>query len=61
VGLPIEARFGVFTAFRYYQRLLKKLKATPSSRLKETRVRVSDYKKVELLARSYVKYRLNLI
>lgn len=61
VNLPIEARFGVFTAFRYYQRLLKKLKETPSSRLKETRIRVSDYKKVELLARSYVKYRLNLI
>ncbi len=61
VNLPIDARFGVFTAFRYYQRLLKKLKATPSSRLKETRIRVSDYKKVELLARSYVKYRLNLI
>lgn len=61
VDLPIDARFGVFTAFRYYQRLLKKLKSTPSSRLKETRIRVSDYKKVELLARSYVKYRLNLI
>ena len=61
VNLPIEARFGVFTAFRYYQKLLKKLKQTPSSRLKETRIRVSDYKKVELLARSYVKYRLNLI
>jgi len=61
VNLPIEARFGVFTAFRYYHRLLKKLKATPSSELKETRIRVSDYKKVELLARSYVKYRLNLM
>lgn len=61
VKLPLEARFGVFTAFRYYQRLLKQLKETPSSRLKETRIRVSDYKKVELLARSYVKYRLNLM
>jgi len=61
IHLPIDARFGVFTAFRYYQKLLKKLKATPSSELKETRIRVSDYKKVELLARSYVKYRLNLI
>lgn len=61
IKLPLEARFGVFTAFRYYQRLLKQLKETPSSRLKETRIRVSDYKKVELLARSYVKYRLNLM
>lgn len=61
IHLPIEARFGVFTAFRYYQKLLKKLKAVPSSKLKETRIRVSDYKKIELLARSYVKYRLNLI
>jgi 15-cis-phytoene synthase len=59
--LPVEAKFGVYTAYRYYRRLLKKLKNTPSLEIKNTRVRVSDYQKVELLARSYVKYRLNLL
>ncbi|MBP6039318.1 MAG: phytoene/squalene synthase family protein [Flavobacterium sp.] len=59
--LPIEAKFGVYTAFRYYKKLLKKLQKTPSLEIKNTRIRVSDYQKVELLARCYVKYRLNII
>lgn len=59
--LPIEARFGVYTAYRYYKRLLKKLKATPSTEIKNVRIRVPDYQKLELLARCYVKYRLNLL
>ena len=29
--LPIEAKFGVYTAYRYYKRLLKRLKTTPST------------------------------
>ncbi|WP_374541856.1 phytoene/squalene synthase family protein [Flavobacterium sp.] len=59
--LPVEARFGVYTAYRYYKRLLKKLKATPSTEIKNVRIRVPDYQKLELLARCYVKYRLNLL
>ena len=60
-GLPIEARFGVYTAFKYYSKLLKKLKATPSSKLKETRIRVSGYQKASVLAHCYINFRLNLI
>lgn len=59
--LPIEAKFGVYTAYRYYKRLLTRLKATPSTEIKNARIRVPDYQKVELLARCYVKYRLNLL
>ncbi|AXT20609.1 phytoene/squalene synthase family protein [Flavobacteriaceae bacterium AU392] len=59
--LPIEAKFGVFMAYRYYSQLLKKLKKTPASQIKHTRIRVPNYKKVELLTRSYVKYQLNLM
>ncbi|WP_010520792.1 phytoene/squalene synthase family protein [Aquimarina agarivorans] len=59
--LPIEARFGVYTAFLYYQKLLKKLKKTPSAVLKESRIRVPDYQKLSLLAQGYLNYRLNLI
>lgn len=59
--LPVEAKFGVYTAYRYYKRLLKKLKSVPSKEIKNSRIRVPNYQKVELLARSYVKYRLNLI
>jgi len=59
--LPLEAKFGVFMAYRYYNQLLKKLKTTPALEIKSTRIRVPDYKKVELLTRSYVKYQLNLL
>ncbi|WP_027138901.1 phytoene/squalene synthase family protein [Gaetbulibacter saemankumensis] len=59
--LPIEAKFGVFMAYRYYKHLLKKLKRTPALHIKNSRIRVSNPKKFELLMRSYVKYQLNLI
>ena len=59
--LPLEAKFGVFMAYRYYNQLLKKLKKTPALDIKNTRIRVPNYKKVELLTRSYVKYQLNLL
>ena len=59
--LPVEAKFGVYVAYRYYKRLLKKLKQTPSSKIMETRVRISNSMKINLLARSFVKYKLNLI
>jgi len=59
--LPIEAKFGVFMAYRYYNKLLDKLKKTPALQIKSTRIRVPNYRKVELLTRSYVKYHLNLI
>lgn len=59
--LPVEAKFGVYMAYRYYKRLLKKLKDVPSSKIMNTRIRISNPMKINLLARSYVKYKLNLI
>lgn len=59
--LPIEAKFGVFMAYRYYNQLLNKLKKTPALKIKDSRIRVSNPKKIELLMRSYVKYQLNLM
>jgi phytoene synthase len=59
--LPMEAKFGVFMAYRYYRQLLKKLKRTPALDIKNSRIRVPNYKKIELLTRSYVKFQLNLM
>ena len=59
--LPIEAKFGVYTAFIYYKSLLKKLSKTEPSKIKETRIRISDPLKVYLLVRSFVNYKLNLV
>ena len=60
-NLPIEAKFGVFMAYRYYNQLLKKLKKTPATEIINRRIRVPNVKKLELLTRSYVKYQLNLL
>ena len=59
--LPTEARFGVYTAYKYYTKLLSKLKKTPSLSIQKTRIRVPNYQKISVLARSYLKYRLNLL
>lgn len=59
--LPSEARFGVYTAYKYYKKLLTKLKNTPSFNIQHKRIRVPNYQKMGVFARSYVKYRLNLL
>ncbi|MDO9275316.1 MAG: phytoene/squalene synthase family protein [Lutibacter sp.] len=59
--LPMEAKFGVYTAYIYYRGLLKKLKSTPSEKIMNTRIRISNPLKISLLARSFVVFKLNLI
>ncbi|AXG75104.1 phytoene/squalene synthase family protein [Flavobacterium arcticum] len=61
IKLPTEAKFGVYTAYVYYKKLLKKLKRTPSVKIKSTRIRVPDYQKIGLLAKCYLDYRFNII
>jgi phytoene/squalene synthetase len=61
MGLPAEAKFGVYTAYKYYYKLLTKLQKTPSLDIKNARIRVPNYQKFGLLARSYVKYKMNLV
>lgn len=59
--LPLEAKFGVYTAYVYYKTLLSKLKKTPSAEIKTARIRVPNYEKFGLFAKCYVSYRLNII
>lgn len=59
--LPMEAQFGVYTAYKYYSKLLKKLKNTPSVNIQNTRIRVPNYQKMSVFASSYLKYRFNLL
>lgn len=61
VKLPIEAKFGVYTAYIYYRKLLKKLKNTPYYEIGNSRIRVSNYTKAGLLAQSFVTYKLKLV
>ena len=59
--LPLEARLGVYTAYIYYKQLLHKLKRTPSEKIMDTRIRISNPLKLSLLAKSFLIYKLNLM
>ena len=59
--LPVEAKFGVYTAYIYYKQLLLKLKRTNAEEIKSTRIRVSNPVKIGLLAKSFLSYKLNML
>ena len=61
VALPSEAKFGVYTAYKYYYKLLQKLQNTPPLEIKNARIRVPNYQKFGLLAKSYVNYKFQLL
>lgn len=59
--LPMEARFGVYTAYIYYKRLLNNIIKAEVEEVANNRIRVSNPVKIALLAKSFVSYKLNLI
>ena len=61
VQLPIEAKFGVYTAYIYYKKLLHKISKANVEQIKASRIRISNPTKLVLLVRSFVSYKLNLI
>ncbi len=60
IQLPVEAKLGVYVAYKYYTRLLKKLERTPIDKLLKERVRVSNASKMVILGKSYLRFRLNM-
>ena len=59
--LPKEAKFGVYTAYRYYRSLLLKIAKTQPEEILNKRIRVDDFSKMFIIGKSYVKYQLNYI
>ena len=59
--LPKNSKFAVYIAYRYYFKLLKKLKKISSENIVKKRVRIHNLQKFIVIARSYIKYQLNLI
>lgn len=57
--LPKEAKFGVYTAYRYYRSLLHKIAKTEPEEILTKRIRVDDFSKIFIIGKSYVKYQLN--
>jgi phytoene/squalene synthetase len=59
--LPLEARLGVYVAYKYYLKLLEKIAATPAEKITHSRIRVPNAVKFMLLGKSYLDYQLKLI
>ena len=59
--LPTSSRFGVYVAYVYYLSLFQKISNVPSYEIMKQRIRISNYKKMSLLAESYFKHSLRLI
>jgi phytoene/squalene synthetase len=61
VQLPSSSKRGVYTAYVYYKRLLKKLDDTPYEDILESRIRVNDFTKMGLMAKSFVEVKFNFV
>lgn len=59
--LPTEVRTGVYIAYVYYYELFRKIKKVPAEVIVKGRVRVSNKKKIWLLARAILKDKLKAI
>lgn len=61
VQLPLESRLGVYIAYRYYLKLLKKLKKADSEKILSGRIRISNTLKLFILTKSYIRYKLQIL
>lgn len=59
--LPLEARFGVYVAYKYYLSLFKKIKRMHPCHILQKRIRIPDIHKMMILVRAGLKYQLNLL
>ena len=58
--LPSGAKLGVYTAYYYYRKLLKKIEHLPAQRILEKRIRISNARKLYLATRTLVSYELRM-
>ncbi len=61
VRLPDGARLGVHTAYRYYTKLFDTIRHSNADQVLQRRIRVSDWKKMYLLAANSLRHSLNML
>ena len=59
--LPLNARFGVYVAYRYYMALFKKMKRTHPQTILEKRIRIPNHIKMVIVLKAGLRSQLNLI
>lgn len=60
VVLPTGSKFGVYTAYVYYLKLLEKIERSPAKEILHKRIRIPDSEKVALLFKTYLKFKTNV-
>jgi phytoene synthase len=60
-ALPWKARYGVYTAYKYYYTLFRKIQRMQPANVLEQRVRVPDYQKFYILMQARMENSFNLI
>lgn len=61
VRLPGRSKLAVLTAYNYYRSLLRKIKKTEASSILKKRIRISNTRKLTLMAKAAFEYKFNLI
>ncbi|MCL5246974.1 phytoene/squalene synthase family protein [Cellulophaga sp. 20_2_10] len=61
IQLPLESRLGVFVAYKYYSKLLKKLKRADTTSIMNSRIRISNPLKFLILTKAYIRFKFNII
>ena len=59
--LPRFSRGGVYLSYLYYYHLFRRIKAVPSSKVLEERIRIPSIEKIFLMLKSILKNELNII
>lgn len=59
--LPKSSRFGVYVSYKYYTKLLKKIKQKTAQDLMKERIRVSNNMKILVFAKSYLRNSMNML
>lgn len=59
--LPKGAKFGVFLAYNYYQKLFCKIKESPCHKVRQSRIRLPNLRKFQIMMAIYLKTKLNLV
>ena len=60
-ALPVNARFGVYTAYRYYLTLFAKIRRMQPQRILRQRVRVADAHKLIIVFKAQMRHQLGMI
>ena len=59
--LPGRSKLAVYTAYNYYRKLLIKIKLSEASSILKERIRISNVRKLSIMAQSAIEYKLNMI